>query len=327
MNIWLRREDERLADCFLVLKAGLFTTVQDLGRSGFLGYGVPLSGAMDQFSLVAANQMVGNEPSCACLETTFVGPELEVLRGTQVAVTGAECSPRINARSVPMWRTLSLEKGDVLSFGNARGGCRAYLSVRGGVDVPLVLGSRSTFARGRFGGLDGRALRIGDVIGRFDVAPLRTEYSLPEKFLPSFADCVEARVVLGPQEDMFTDEGVSMFLSGLFRITPEADRMGYRLDGPRVIHRNSADIVSDAILPGAVQVPQDGRPIVVMRDAQTTGGYSKVAVVISPDLNVLGQARPGGSVRFSRVSVDEAQRRSREYLKLLNGLSSMLIGN
>jgi antagonist of KipI len=327
MSTGLRLEVERLAECFLVLKAGLFTTVQDLGRSGFLAYGVPLCGGMDQFSLVAANLIVGNAPGCACLETTIVGPELEALCGMEVAVTGAECSPRINAENVSMWRTLNLKKGDVLSFGSVRGGCRAYLSVRGGVDVPVVLGSRSTFVRGGFGGMSGRALRNGDVISRLDAVPLRIEYSLSEKLLPRFSDCVEARVVLGPQEDMFTEEGVSMFLSGLFRITSDADRMGYRLDGPRVTHKKSADIVSDALLPGAVQVPQDGRPIVVMRDAQTTGGYSKVAVVISPDLNVLGQARPGGSVRFSRVSVREAQQRSREYLNLLNGLSRMLIRN
>jgi biotin-dependent carboxylase-like uncharacterized protein len=282
---------------------------------------------MDQFSLVAANVLVGNEPGCACLETTIVGPELEALRGTQVAVTGAECSPRINAQSVSTWRTLSLEKGDVLSFGSVRSGCRAYLSVSGGLDVPLVLGSRSTFVRGGFGGLGGRALKSGDVIGCFNAAPLGVEYSLPEKLLPSFADCVEARVVLGPQKDMFTDEGVNTLLSGLFRTTSEADRMGYRLEGPRITHKKGADIVSDALLPGAVQVPQDGRPIVVMRDAQTTGGYSKVAVVITPDLCVLGQTMLGGSVRFSKVSVGEAQQSSKKYLNLLNGLSSMLIRN
>jgi biotin-dependent carboxylase-like uncharacterized protein len=327
MSTGLHSDDERMPECFLVLKPGLFTTVQDLGRSGFLSYGVPLCGGMDQFSLVAANLIVGNEPGYACLETTIIGPELEALRGTQVAVTGAECSPRINAENVSMWRTLSLKKGDVLSLSSARRGCRSYLSVRGGVDVPVVLGSRSTFVRGGFGGLGGRALRSGDMIGCFDAAPLGTECSLPEKLLPSFADSVEARVVLGPQEDMFIETGVSTFLSGLFRITSEADRMGYRLDGPPVTHKKSADIVSDALLPGAVQVPQDGRPIVVMRDAQTTGGYSKIAVVVSPDLCVLGQARPGSSVRFSKVSVSEAQQRSTEYLKLLNSLSNMLVRN
>jgi len=316
-----------MAECFLVLRAGLFTTVQDLGRSGFLGYGVPLCGGMDQFSLVAANLIVGNVPGCACLETTIIGPELEALCAMEIAVTGAECSPMVNAQDVSMWRTLSVKKGDVLSFGSVRGGCRAYVSVKGGVDVPVVLGSRSTFVRGGFGGLSGRALRNGDVISRFSVAPLSLEYSLSEKLLSRFADRVEARVVLGPQEEMFAEEGLRMFLSGSYKITSEADRMGYRLDGPLVSHKNGADIVSDALLPGAVQVPKDGRPIVAMRDAQTTGGYAKMAVVISPDLNVLGQARPGGSVRFSRVSVDEAQRTSREYLKLLNSLSSMLVKN
>jgi antagonist of KipI len=315
----------RLTGRFLVLKPGFFTTIQDLGRFGCLRYGVPISGAMDQFSLVAANVLVGNKPNDACLETTLIGPQLQVLDKTQIAIAGAECSPKINGKSAPTWRTLEAKKGDVVSFGSMRSGCRAYLSARGGIDVPVVLGSRSTHVRGGFGGLNGRALRNDDIIDCFDVPPQSIEYSLPEKLLPSFADHVEAGVVMGPQADMFTEAGVDTFFSGSFKITSEADRMGYRLDGPQVEHSGSADIVSDALLPGAVQVPRDGRPIVVMREAQTTGGYAKIAVVISPDLTVLGQAKPGCSIRFSRVSLSEAQERSREFFRLLNGLSSMLV--
>lgn len=311
----------------LVIKPGFFSTVQDLGRFGFLRYGVSVSGAMDQFPLVAANLLVGNEPSDACLETTLTGPELQVLSETQIAIAGAECSPRINWENAPMWRTLKVKKGDVVSFGSMQNGCRAYLSIRGGVNVPLVLGSRSTYVRAGFGGLDGRALRNGDVIEGFDTSPLAAEYSMPEWLVPQLTDHVEAHVVLGPQADMFTEIGIDTFLSGSFKVTTEADRMGYRLEGPRVEHKGRADIVSDALLPGAVQVPKDGRPIIVMRDAQTTGGYPKVAVVISSDLSVLGQAKPGCSIGFSRVSLSEAQERSRDFFKLLKGLSSMLVKN
>jgi antagonist of KipI len=312
---------------FLVCKPGLFTTVQDLGRFGYLRYGVPVCGAMDQFSLIAANLLVDNKPSDACLEMTLISLELQALCGTQIAVAGAECFPTINGKGVPMWRTLEVEKGDVLSFGSMQNGCRSYVSVRGGIDAPVVLGSRSTFARGGFGGPAGRALRKGDVISGFDVPLPCVKRSMPEKLVPHFADHVEARVVLGPQDDMFTEVGVNTFLSSPFTVTSEADRMGYRLDGPRVAHIGSADIVSDALLPGAVQVPKGGRPIVVMRDAQTTGGYPKVAVVISPDVSLLGQAKPGCSIRFSRVSVIEAQERAREFFKLLSSLSGMLVKN
>ncbi len=311
----------------LVLKPGLFTTIQDFGRFSCLRYGVPTSGAMDQFSLVAANALVGNKPDDACIEMTLIGPELRALSEAQIAIAGAECSPRINEESVPMWRTLKADKGDVVSFGSMQNGCRAYLSVRGGINVPLVLGSRSTYARGGFGGLDGRPLRNGDTVESFYALPLSIEISMPQELVPEFAGEVEARVVLGPQSDMFTEAGVGTFFSSLFKVTFEADRMGYRLDGPQIEHKGRADIVSDALLPGAVQVPKNGKPILLMRDAQTTGGYPKIAVVISPDLSVLGQAKPGCSIRFSRVPLSEAQESSREFFKLLNSLSSMLAEN
>lgn len=317
----------KLTGFFRVLKPGLFTTVQDLGRPGYLRHGVPVCGAMDQFSLVAANLIASNKPGDACLETTLIGPELQALRETQIAVTGAECSPRINGDPVSMWQTLDVGKDDVVSFGSIRRGCRAYLSVRGNIDVPVVLGSRSTFVRGGFGGLGGRALRDGDVIDGFEGSPLGFKYSMPESLLPQFSDHFEVRVVLGPQAEMFTEAGVSTFLSSPLRVTSEADRMGYRLDGPYIAHKGTADIVSDALLPGAIQVPEDGRPIVVMRDAQTTGGYSKLAVVISPDISVLGRAKPGCSITFSKTSTCDAQERAREFFKLLNSLSSMLVRN
>jgi biotin-dependent carboxylase-like uncharacterized protein len=310
---------------FHALKSGLFTTVQDLGRYGYLKYGVPLSGAMDTFSLIAANLLVANNPNDACLEMTLIGPELQALEATHIAITGGIASPKINGQSVPMWETLEVKEGDVISFGKMESGCRVYLSIRGGINTLLVLGSRSTYIRGVFGGIDGRQLKIGDTIERFDMPSLKAQLSMPEELVPQFTDHFIAHVILGPQEDMFTEKGVHAFLSNPYKVTSEADRMGYRLGGPIVEHRDKADIISDALLPGAVQVPKSGKPIVIMRDAQTTGGYSKIAVTITPDVSMLGQAKPNDIIEFSKITIKEAQEKLREHSKLLKNLSMMLI--
>jgi antagonist of KipI len=309
---------------FHMLKPGLFTTVQDLGRYGCLKYGIPISGAMDTFSLIVANLLVANDPNDACLEITLIGPELRALTKTQIAITGGIASPKINGQSVPMGETLVVQEGDVISFGKMESGCRIYLSMRGGIDTPLVLGSRSTYVRGGLGGIGGRQLKTGDAIEAFDKPPLKTGLSMPEELVPQFTDHFTAHVVLGPQEDMFTERGVHTFLSNQYKVTPEADRMGYRLEGQTVEHKGKADIISDALLPGAVQVPKSGKPIVIMRDAQTTGGYPKIAVTISSDVSLLGQAKPNDMIEFSKVTVKEAQEKAREYLKLLKNLSEML---
>jgi biotin-dependent carboxylase-like uncharacterized protein len=310
---------------FNVLNPGFFTTIQDLGRYGFLKYGVPISGAMDTFSLTAANLIVGNNPNDAGLEITLVGPELQALSNTQIAISGGAISPKINGENVPMWQTLNIQEGDTLSLGKMESGCRAYLAIRGGINTPLVLGSRSTYIRGGFGGIDGRQLKTGDVIERFDVQGLEFEYKMSEELVPQFTNHFRAHVVLGPQDDMFTEKGVSTLLSSQYKVTLEADRMGYRLEGLLIEHKGKADIVSDALLPGAIQVPKNGKPIVIMRDAQTTGGYSKIAVIASFDLSALGQAKPNDTVEFNRVTVTQAHEKLREYRKLLRSLDSMLI--
>jgi antagonist of KipI len=309
---------------FQVLKPGLFTTVQDLGRYDCLKYGVPISGAMDTFSLIAANLLVANDLNDACLETTLIGPELQALTSTQIAIAGGIASPRINGQSVPMWETLAIQEGDVISFGKMESGCRIYLSIRGGINTPLVLGSRSTYVRGGLGGIDGRKLKARDTIEAFDAFSLEAPRSMPEELVPQFTDHFIAHVVLGPQEDMFTERGIQTFLSNSYKVTPEADRMGYRLEGQAVEHKGKADIISDALLPGAVQIPKSGKPILIMRDAQTTGGYPKIAVTISSDVSMLGQAKPNDTIDFSKVTVKEAQEKAREYFKLLKNLSEML---
>jgi antagonist of KipI len=310
---------------FHVLKPGLFTTVQDLGRYGYLKYGIPISGAMDIFSLVAANLLVANNSNDACLETTLFGPELQALTKTQIAIAGGDISPKINGQNVPTWQTLEVKKGDVISLGKVESGCRAYLSVRGGINTPLVLGSRATYVRGGFGGINGKQLKTGDIIEGFDTPPLNAEYSMPADLVPQFTDQFKVHVILGPQADMFTEKGINTFLSSPYKVTSEADRMGYRLEGPIIEHKAKADIISDALLPGAIQVPKNGKPIIIMRDAQTTGGYPKIAVATIPDVSLLGQAKPNDIIEFSKITVSQARERLFEYYRLLNGLSEMLL--
>ena len=310
---------------FQVLKPGMFTTVQDTGRYHYLRYGVPISGAMDLFSLVLANILVGNNPNAACVETTLTGPELQALTRTQIAITGGTGSPKINGSSVPIWQTLEICEGDVVSFGRMESGCRSYLAIRGGINTPPILGSRSTFARGGFGGIEGRQLKTADAIEGYNAPLLEVEYSTPEELQPQFRGDYKAHVVLGPQTDMFTENGISTFLSNPYKVTLEADRMGYRLEGPLIEHKGKADIISDALLPGAVQVPKNGKPIMIMQDAQTTGGYPKIAVVITPDVSLLGQVKPNDTIEFSKITVQQAHEKACEYYKLLNRLGALLM--
>jgi biotin-dependent carboxylase-like uncharacterized protein len=310
---------------FQVLKPGLFTTVQDMGRFGYLKYGVPISGAMDPFSLIAANLLVENNPNDACLETTLIGAELKTLTKTHIAITGGETELKINGENAPMWQTLQVQEGDTISFGKIKSGCRAYLSLKGGINTPLILGSRSTYVRGGFGGINGRQLKTGDTIEGFATSPLKMEYSMPEELIPQYTGEFTVHVVLGPQADMFTENGITTFLSNSYKVTSEADRMGYRLEGPLIEHKAKADIVSDALLPGAIQVPKNGKPILIMRDAQTTGGYPKIAVAITPDVSLLGQAKPNDTIKFSKITMQSAQEKTKAYYRLLNNLSSMLL--
>ena len=305
-------------------KPGLFTTVQDLGRYGYLRFGVPVSGAMDKFSLIAANLLVENDINDACIETTLMGPEFQALENMQIAITGGDCSPKINDQSAPMWQTLAIQEGDIVSFGRMESGCRAYISIRGGIDAPLILGSRSTYARGKFGGIEGRPLKTGDMINAFDASPLKTGYEMPKETIPQFSSNLRIKVLLGPQADMFTEKGVETFLTSQYKVMLEADRMGYRLEGPIIDHEEKADIVSDGLLPGAIQVPKNGKPILIMRDAQTTGGYPKIAVASTPDIDTLGQAKPNDTIEFSRVTIQETHGKMREYNELLCTLREKL---
>ena len=293
---------------FTVLKGGLLTTVQDAGRPGFQGQGIPAGGAMDLRAFRLANLLLGNPADEAALEMTLLGPELEFTSPTYVAVTGGDFTPRLNGAPVPMYAALRVRKGDVLSFGGARTGTRGYVAFAGLLDVPPVLGSRSTALLPGLGGYKGRKLQPGDRLE--ERADPKRLHGLRSRRLPPpdyDRDDGVLRVVLGPQDRLFTRRGLETFLNEEYTVTGESDRMGMRLDGPAIEARGTTDILSDGTAPGAVQVPTGGKPIVLLSDRQTTGGYAKIAVVATVDIPRLVQARMGRKIRFRAVSVQEAR--------------------
>jgi len=301
-----------------VLDGGLLTTVQDLGRFGHRRQGVPWAGAMDAPALRAANLAVGNAPGAAALECAVAGPVLRVLAPVRLAVTGADLGAVLHREDLGPWpvphgSAVLARPGNRLSFTGRRAGCRAYVALAGGIDVPEVLGSRSTDLRSGFGGLEGRPLRGGDRLGTGGVRgdPLR-EGAAPPPSARESEPSPTLRVVLGPQDDHLTPESVARFLAGEYRVTAASDRVGCRLQGPRLEHARGGEIPSDGMVPGSVQVPPDGQPIVAMMDGPTTGGYPKVATVVGADLPLLAQIVGGeGAVRFAALSVDEARRAAR----------------
>jgi biotin-dependent carboxylase-like uncharacterized protein len=309
-----------------VLAPGLHTTVQDLGRPGYQAIGVPVSGALDGFSLRLANALVGNPAGTPALEVLISGPTFEVAADTvRVALSGAGASLAIGAENgrVGAGQSATLPRGEVFQVVVGPQSACCYLAVEGGVTVPLVLGSASTCVRAAIGGLEGRALRRGDFV------PLAVAHESDRAELRLSSQMVATgdqpiRVVLGPQQEYFTEEAVAAFLEAEFRISQSADRMGMRLDGPSLQHRLGWDIISDAITTGAIQVPGSGQPILLLADHQTTGGYPKIATVISADLPVVGQRRPGDALRFAAVAVDMAEQLCRDEERRLAELVAAL---
>jgi biotin-dependent carboxylase-like uncharacterized protein len=310
-----------MTDTFHVKNPGLLTTVQDLGRPEYGQYGIPVSGAMDRFSLQTANRLVGNGPGAAGLEITLFMLELKILKTVRAAITGGDMNPLLDGSRLPMWQTVELPAGSTLHFKEIRRGVRAYLAVEGGFDSPVFLGSRST----NQSALLGKSLQAGDVLCTLPGEKKAQFYRLPETLVPDFSDEPEIRVLMGPQDDFFTQRGIKTFLGEAYTVTSQSNRQGYRLEGPPIEHASGADIISDAILPGAVQVPGNGQPIIMMVDAQTTGGYTKIACVIGPDIDRLAQIMPGQRLRFSRVSIQEAHRAVRAYADKLENLEKEMI--
>lgn len=301
-----------MSGSLVVARAGMFDTVQDLGRRGFQDLGMPTAGAMDPVGLRLANALAGNAEAAAALEISVLGPELRVeADSARVAVAGpvrlsVTDAPGEAPRPLDSDRSHLLKRGQSLRIGAVDGVAVAYVAVEGGFDLPPFMGSLSTYTRAGLGGLDGRKLRDGDVLPlTLAAAPERTERMLAAPFDYGSGT---VRVVLGPQDDYFSAAGIEAFLSGTYTVTKEADRMGFRLEGPAIAHNEKgADIASDGIAPGAIQVPAAGQPIILLADRQTIGGYTKIAAVISADLPRVGRLLPGMALRFAAVSVAEAE--------------------
>jgi biotin-dependent carboxylase-like uncharacterized protein len=281
-----------------VLAPGALTTIQDLGRPGWAHIGVPRSGAADRASLVLANRLVGNRDDAAALETTLAGPRLRFEGAAEVALTGAPVRATVGDRAVPMNEAFEVSGGAELRVGNATAGLRTYVAFRGGIAVPLVLGSAATDV---LTGLGPVALARGDVLG------LETGFGggrivrSPAPFLPpglELPDSVRLRAIVGPRSDWFTEESIKRLLSGKFTVSQASNRIGARLDGPRLERAGDGELPSEGLVPGALQVPSDGQPILLLADHPTTGGYPVIAVVHSQDLSLAAQLRPGQQLRF-----------------------------
>ncbi len=305
-----------------ILRPGMLTSVQDKGRFGYQRFGMPVAGAMDSFALRCANLLVGNADGDAALEATVLGPQIRLLADTCFAITGADVQPMLDGLPVPMWQAVYGKAGDILAFGTPRDGIRAYLAIAGGVDVPLVMGSRSTYMKAGIGGLDGRALKAGDVLhaGAHTKQDALLHGQMPSDAVPQYGREHTVRVVLGPQDSAFTDAGIRTFLSAEYAVSIHTDRMGCRLEGPPVEHISGPDVISDGTPMGAVQVPGDGQPIILLADRGTTGGYTKIATVATVDISKIAQAMPGNTLRFRAVPVEEAQAALHEQEALLDAI-------
>ena len=299
-----------------VISPGVLTTVQDTGRFGHQAAGIPEAGAMDRASLRLANALVGNPEDAAALELTVFGGTFEFDGEGTIALTGADMRPFLNGNRMPVNTAVPVKTGDRLELGAASRGMRAYLAVSGGIDVPVVLGSRSTDLKSRLGGLDGRKLRAGDVLeigSRPQAAAELAEVqgSPCEPVLQRLAQSTDPegvtriRFLFGPQDAMFAEDAKKTFTDSIYTLSAACDRMGYRLEGAAVPSLNGTDILSEGICFGSIQVPANGQPIVMMADHQTTGGYAKIGTVLSEDLPLLAQLGPGKRIHFVPVTLEE----------------------
>ena len=303
-----------------ILNPGMLTSVQDLGRMGYQQFGVSVSGVMDPRSASIANILVGNDEGEAVLECTMMGPHIRFDAPNIIAITGGDLGATLDGQRIDTYRAIPVNAGQTLRFTMLRTGCRAFVAFAGGLDIPVVMGSRSTNMKAKIGGYQGRKLQKDDVIGfrapKTDLKNLGLRHTSPE-FMPRAE--YKLRIVLGPQDDAFTERGITTFLSSVYTLTPEFDRMGCRLSGANVpfAEGKNGNIVSDAVAFGSVQIPS-GQPIIMMADHQTTGGYAKPCCVISVDLPLAAQLRAGDRVRFAPIEVNEAQAIYRRHMAELD---------
>ena len=292
----------------LIVEApGLFTTVQDLGREGFGPIGVSASGAADPMSLRIGNRLVGNSEGAAALEMTLVGGAFTFERAVVIAATGADFGPSLDGMALPMWTSIEIRAGQTLKFGHSRSGARAYLCVQGGIAVEPFLGSASTHVLSGLGGFEARALRKGDRVELGVANSLFRKRSLSAKAMENLKPRKMIRVTDGPQSDWSAESSWKTFCGNAFRVSEQSNRMGIRLEGPPIQLEASREMITEGVSLGAIQVPPSGQPIILFVEQQTTGGYPKIANVISADLHSLGQLRPRDEIRFERVEMSEAR--------------------
>jgi len=305
-----------------ILKANILT-IQDLGRYGYQKLGVPVSGVMDDYSARLANFLVGNDENRALLEFVLQGPTIKFHASSVFAVAG-DVDVYLNGVKISPWKSYWAKRGDILEVGTLKSGVYGYIAFAGGIDVLKILGSASTYVRANLG----NPLKAGDKLKLgYAILTGKEGKELPEDFIPKYLNENGIRVVLGPQLEHFTEEGIDTFLSSIYEVTRNSDRMGYRLEGPKIEHSKlGADIITDAIPLGAVQVPANGKPIIMLADRQTTGGYAKIAVVAKVDVPRVAQTRIGGKLKFKAVDVEDAQKLLRKREMLLQNLKRYLKG-
>jgi len=293
-------------DAIKVLAPGGYTTTQDKGRFGYQHMGIPVSGALDYFAFALANLLVGNSENTAAMELTVMGPSLEIKKEMDIALTGANMGIRINENSVDQWRSIRVKPGDIVNIGQVQSGCRAYLAFSGGVNVPEIMGSFSTYVGGKIGGFKGRPLQKGDILETRDIPLLIKERIIPHKFIPVYPTHTVVRAIPGPQDDYF-DAGIITLFQSEYIVTARADRMGYRLQGESIRIKDGMpeSIISEPSMPGSIQIPPDQQPIILLVE-QTVGGYAKIATIISSDLSVVAQATPGDTIRFKKIDLNTA---------------------
>jgi biotin-dependent carboxylase-like uncharacterized protein len=317
-----------------IIYPGIFSTIQDLGRKGFLADGIPPSGAMDSFALRMGNLLLKNPIGEAGIEMTGIGVKVKILQHSIISITGADVEATLNEKTILMWKTVEVNKGDLLNIGPVRNGFRCYLCIAGGIDVPMYLGSKSTYVMGKLGGIRGRILKSGDIIN--NGTPIASLEVLKGRRVKDFLlydyknqkDVYELRVVLGPQDDHVKDDSIDTFLNSTYQTSIHCNRVGYRFEGPQLFFKDRqkakeagsdpSNIVDDANSIGAIQVPGGKEPICLGPDGVSMGGYVKIACLITADMNKLAQVPTKANVRFKSVSVEEARQILINYLGCVN---------
>ncbi len=301
-----------------ILKSGMLTSVQDSGRIGFQSSGMPVGGAMDNLSLRLANIVLGNTADAACLEVTLAGPEILFEKQTHFCICGAEMQAKLNDTPIENGKAIWAKKNDILKMSFASKGCRAYIAFSGGINVKPIMGSRSTFLAGKIGGFKGRQLKTGDVLTLGQITGKPMQKNLHDDLLNSIFSNKPIKILPGPEIKSFASDAIKKLLSGTFTLSPDSNRMGYRLTGEKISTKtNKKGIVSSPVPMGCIQIPPDGQPLLLMADRQTTGGYPRIAVAATIDLPRLAQIKPGDQLCFEEISLDEAQKFLQEREKII----------